>query len=61
MKIMKKKKYWTNQVISPDIVICFRDDDNFSDKSLLTNTQASKLHKASVNGSSTIIKLLETQ
>ena len=61
MKIMKKKKYWTNLVISPDIVICFRDDDNFSDKSLLTNTQASKLHKASVNGSSTIIKLLETQ
>ena len=61
MKIMKKKKYWTNLVISPDIVICFRDDYNFSDKSLLTNAQASKLHKASVNGSSTIIKLLETQ
>ena len=61
MKIMKKKKYRTNLVISPDIFNCFRDDDNFSDKSLLTNTQASKLHKASVNGSSTIIKLLETQ
>ena len=42
-------------------VVGFNDENNFSNKSLLSNTQVSRLHKAFANNPSTNIKLSKTQ
>ena len=48
--------------ISSNVVGHSNDENNFPRKLLLTNTQVSKLHKASqANGSSAYIKLSKTQ
>ena len=47
--------------ISSNIINDSNDESNFPHKSLLTNTQVSKLRKAFANGSSANIKLLQTR
>ena len=46
--------------ISSNVVGDSNDENNFSHKLLLTNTQVSRLRKAFANGSSANIKLSET-
>ena len=47
--------------ISSNVVGDSVDENNFSHKVLLSNTQVSMLHKASANNSSANIKLSKTQ
>ena len=47
--------------LSSNVVWDSSDENNFQRKLLLTNTQVSKLRKASANGSSANIKLSKTQ
>ena len=47
--------------LSSNVVCDSSDENNFLRKLLLTNTQVSKLRKASANGSSANIKLSKTQ
>ena len=42
-------------------VVNFNDENNFTQKSLLTNTQVSRIPKAFINNSSANIKLSKTQ
>ena len=46
--------------LSSNVVSDSNDEDNFSHKLLLTNTQVSKLRKAFANGSSANLKLSKT-
>ena len=50
----------STEVTSSNVVDDFNDENNFSHKLLLTNTQVSKLCKGFANGSSTNIELSKT-
>ena len=66
MQLNKLKSWIKNNTkltlkISSNVVVGSNDENNFPHKLLLTNTQVSKLRKASANGSSVNIKLSKTQ